>query len=472
MKCKFCGSEWQSASEVRSCPFCGEPLAEPLVFSDIEQTLCFILDTYGERICSNPNSIVSYLGDLAPGLENERRLLKMCANAGIIAELFTATDPAEKDLAAKRAVTKLSGKYFLDVKWAETAVGWLTVSIARTSPGSGESSAAPAPPEREVQRLRKRRGELKRDAGRLACGYSHILGLRSDGRVVAYGQNDCGQCNVEDWRSIAAIACGHRVSVGLTADHTAFSTNLSGSRYPWQGIVQIGALTDYPVGLCADGKVMCGQYIWGLGQCTEPYCRKCAWMNGRWEGIAAVFCGWGENFFLLSDGSVAACHPEEFEQGIRNWRNIVSIAAGDAIYGLTNDGRVFAQGDNKYGECNVSGWRNIVDIAAGPRRIIGLTSAGRAVYAGEDEEEFQVLGTWTDLVAVACGGQFAAGLKADGTVVTCGRRDCINTSGWRDIVAITCGTAYVAGLQADGTVVVEGVAFFGEDRIAGQNLFH
>jgi len=35
--------------------------------------------------------------------------------------------------------------------------------------------------------------------GQVAVGYYHTVGLKSDGTVVAVGQNYYGQCNIDDW---------------------------------------------------------------------------------------------------------------------------------------------------------------------------------------------------------------------------------------------------------------------------------
>lgn len=36
----------------------------------------------------------------------------------------------------------------------------------------------------------------------IAAGRRHTIGLKSDGTVVAVGDNEFGQCNVNDWRDI------------------------------------------------------------------------------------------------------------------------------------------------------------------------------------------------------------------------------------------------------------------------------
>ncbi len=42
----------------------------------------------------------------------------------------------------------------------------------------------------------------------IAAGYRHTIGLKSDGTVVAVGDNKYGQCDVSGWHDIVAVAGG------------------------------------------------------------------------------------------------------------------------------------------------------------------------------------------------------------------------------------------------------------------------
>ena len=46
------------------------------------------------------------------------------------------------------------------------------------------------------------------------------MGLKSDGTVVATGNNEYGQCNVSEWRDIVAIVAGWDCTFGLKSDGT------------------------------------------------------------------------------------------------------------------------------------------------------------------------------------------------------------------------------------------------------------
>ena len=54
----------------------------------------------------------------------------------------------------------------------------------------------------------------------IACSDGHTVGLKSDGTVVAAGDNDYGRCDVSAWTDVVAIACGGWHTVGLKSDGT------------------------------------------------------------------------------------------------------------------------------------------------------------------------------------------------------------------------------------------------------------
>src|SRR5690554_6833170 len=50
-------------------------------------------------------------------------------------------------------------------------------------------------------------------AGNGHTGNAHTVGLRSNGTVVAVGWNKHGQCDVGDWSDVVAVAAGWRRTV-------------------------------------------------------------------------------------------------------------------------------------------------------------------------------------------------------------------------------------------------------------------
>ena len=255
----------------------------------------------------------------------------------------------------------------------------------------------------------------------VAAGYDHIAAITADGTVVAHGDNDNNQCEVENWTDVISVSVGSNRTVGLKNDGTVISTNDTDNSklFGWKDIVAVDAKYYKVVGLKADGTVVSTN-------------------NG----------------------------------GYSSWENIIAIASGgNHMVGLKADGTVVATGgNNDCGECNVSGWTDIVAISAGYDHTVGLKADGTVVATNyiEDGEEYRGqcdVHIWNDIVDVEAGSYFTIGLRSDGTVVATtysgdekygdSIKKALRANGWNGIVDISALRGSVA-LRADGTVLVTG----------------
>ena len=62
---------------------------------------------------------------------------------------------------------------------------------------------------------------------KICSGSHHIVGLKSDGRVVAFGDNTCHQCDVLSWKNVQNIFAKDTLTVGITEDDEMLITGLS-----------------------------------------------------------------------------------------------------------------------------------------------------------------------------------------------------------------------------------------------------
>jgi len=211
----------------------------------------------------------------------------------------------------------------------------------------------------------------------VAAGYAHVVGLRSDGTVVAVGDNFFGQCNIGGWTDIVQVAAGAVHTVGVKADDT---------------VVAVG--TD------------------SFGQLNV----------GSWTDITQVVAGDHNTVGLMSNGTVVALGYNYYGQcDVGGWKNIIQVAV--SLYhtvGLKKDGTVVAVGDNSYGQCDVDGWTDISQVAAGYYHTVGLKTDGTVVAVGANWARQCETNGWTDITEVAAGGGHTVGLKKDGTVVAVG----------------------------------------------------
>ena len=102
----------------------------------------------------------------------------------------------------------------------------------------------------------------------LSAGSYKTFGIKSDGTVLAAGNNDDGDCNVDDWTDIVQISAGSRHTVGLKSDGTVVATQMKNKPSSfqidfgqcnvdeWTDIVEIATGYCHTVGLKSDGTVV------------------------------------------------------------------------------------------------------------------------------------------------------------------------------------------------------------------------
>ena len=286
----------------------------------------------------------------------------------------------------------------------------------------------------------------------IAGSGDHTVGLKSDGTVVAAGDNKYGQCDVSDWTDVVAVACGVYHTVGLKSDGTVVAV---GDNYygqcdvsGWTDVVAVACGDVHTVGLKFDGTVV------ATGNNSDGV--------SDWTDVVAIACRHSQTVGLKSDGTVVAAGNNS---NVSDWTDVVAVAcSGYHTVGLKSDGTVVAAGDNEYGQCDVSDWTDVVAIACRYQITVGLKSDGTVVAAGYNKYGQCDISDWTDVVAIACDVDHTVGLKSDGTVVAAGDNfygQC-DVSDWTDVVAIACRYQITVGIKSDGTVVAAGKNEYGQ----------
>ncbi len=131
MKCRKCHSEWNSRASITKCPFCGESLVNEEELKTMPQILKHIVELYGTEVLLNTNRIVSLASDFGPELEKERRLLKVCGDAGIIKEMLSVTnsDAPTKEALISKSVMKLETNFMLSAEWAKMGISFISSAL-------------------------------------------------------------------------------------------------------------------------------------------------------------------------------------------------------------------------------------------------------------------------------------------------------------------------------------------------------
>jgi alpha-tubulin suppressor-like RCC1 family protein len=260
---------------------------------------------------------------------------------------------------------------------------------------------------------------LHADAAELqaAAGANHAVGLKSDGTVVAVGDNNDGQTDVGSWSAITHIAAGSWHTVGRKSDGGVVATGNTNAGIAtantWTGITQVAAGGTHTAGLTSDRTA-----------------------------VAA-----GDNTY----------HQTEVDSAL--WTNLVRIVAGSTnTVGLRSDGTVVVAGDNSAGQRVVDSWANIIQVACGYAHVVGLKSDGTVVAVGYNADGQTNVSSWTNIAAIAAGRYHTVGLKSDGTVVAVGYGGAgqLEVGSWDNIVAVAAGSDETIGIRSDGKVVAVG----------------
>ena len=228
-----------------------------------------------------------------------------------------------------------------------------------------------------------------RDITSIACGLTHVVGLKKDGTVVAAGENRKGQCNVADWRGIVQLACGDEHTVGLKKDGTVVAAGepvaCPSQAQGWTQVVSILCGPHYTAGLRQDGSVLhtkrhniTGDAKWRdicmLRNFEDSLC------GVRKDGTVAYTGLLATGGLFESEHSVVARHFAQMEK-IAGWKDLASAAVGQGhIVGLRQDGTLLAAGIDRKGQCEVKPQGQVVAVLASGDCTVAVTREGRLYY--------------------------------------------------------------------------------------------
>ena len=338
----------------------------------------------------------------------------------------------------------------------------------------------------------------------IAGGYKHLVSLRDDGTVLAAGDNSAGQCNVQDWESIAAVYAHGLITAGLRTDGTVVVAGrdaLSESVSSWQGVTMLALGSNHILGLTQDGRVLsagtnqdgcCETGSWGnivsicardnlsigiredgsvvltgmiSGIVTEEEQKTVQEEISSWTNIRQIVSYGGFLYGLKQDGTVlcAGRENESLRQQLAGWNGICSLTAGDGfVAGLREDGRVAAvQYTINDQRAEVSQWKDVVALTGTMYNLAALCRDGSILVTepgrggSSTTEELLAL---TDAVQAVWQGDILAVLCRDGTVKSAGyveyyRDETAETGDWQEIIALSSNDDIVGGIRRDGAVI-------------------
>ncbi|HEV8131747.1 MAG TPA: hypothetical protein VGQ81_10875 [Acidobacteriota bacterium] len=338
----------------------------------------------------------------------------------------------------------------------------------------------------------------------------HSLALKSDGAVLAWGNNANGQLGdgnidaklepvpIAGIGGIVATGGGLQFSLALRVDGSVLAWGANGNAQLGDGTtngriaplpvldpsspsgilsgaVAIAVGTTYGVALKSDGTVLCwggnatGQL--GDGTTTNRSTPVQATGLGPGSGVIAIAAGNGFTLAVKSDGTVLAWGNNANGQlgdgtttqrtipvqvgGIGAGSGVVAVAAGSShSVALKSDGTVLSWGNNANGQLGDGTiiQRNTSVQVSG----LGAGSGVVAIAAGNSAGGLHTLALKSDGTVLAWGNN-ATGQLGDGTTTL--RTTPVQVTGLgpgSGVVAIASGGAHSLALRGDGTVLAWG----------------
>ncbi len=257
-------------------------------------------------------------------------------------------------------------------------------------------------------------------------GDFHSLAIKSDGQVIAWGDNFYGEASVPN--------------------------NLT-------DVISVSAGGPHSLALKSNGTVI----AWGynrFGQTTIP---------NNLSNVVAISAGGYQSLALKSDGTVVAWGNNNFGQSNvpPDLTKMIGVSGGDFhSLALKSDGTMVAWGNNDQGQTNIpSSITAVQSIRAGHGRHNLVLQNDNTVKAWGNNEfgQLDIPNPLDNVIAIAAGTDHNLVLKADGSLVLWGDNtyDQLNApSNITNVVAIAAGAFHNLALQADGKMLVFGSNLF------------
>ena len=305
--------------------------------------------------------------------------------------------------------------------------------------------------------------------GYISAGCEHLVALKNDGTVVATGNNDYGQCNVEGWTDIVAVCARGFNTIALKADGTVYAIGDNSNNQldveDWTDIVAIYSAGDQTIGVKSDGTTVGTQAgyenIWNISPTPDVSNIKNA------EFIDAL----GMNVYFKDKETGVLYEPGMITpQEVEGYKDVQLVKQNTDIFAaLTKDGTMVLDGESAT-NYDLSDWKDITDFDISCSNtvysdimngeyvensgcffkhdfgygtlhdpiisIFGVDKNGKVFYEDNNNiHDMSVADGWSYITDVVAGDIFCAGLKADGTVVIAGNNEegNLDVSGFTDI---------------------------------------
>lgn len=214
--------------------------------------------------------------------------------------------------------------------------------------------------------------------------------------------------------------CSNRITAGLTdSEWKEISTAFDNDQIDWPASMEGTS--------CYGNEISCttkwSPTPWNdgyMGKLSESYptalFHYVTDIEGEYRSPSTWFCNGDE----CNKRDAESARRRAYKAEVKRFASATPIAA-EGIYHRVEvmpDGRVAADGENRFGECNIYSWKNVKAISCGNWHTVGLLEDGTLVACGSNANgQCDVSNLEEEAIAVSCGRYHTAILLKSGKVV-------------------------------------------------------
>ncbi|SJZ42421.1 helix-turn-helix domain-containing protein [Anaerorhabdus furcosa] len=217
------------------------------------------------------------------------------------------------------------------------------------------------------------------DLVKISAYKDSVVGLKSDGTLVAAGSNTNGQLDIKKIEKAVDVSLGAKHTAVALEDGkvTCVGDNSQGACNvdAWENIVDVEAGNGFTIGIDSTGNVKVA------GSVTNSSSMESI------KSVKSVSIGTNEVAFLNTSQTVTTVsYTGATATNVSTLKNITQVAVGNGfVAGLGSDGKVQIVTTNEDLKKSVEAWTGIGVISAYNNTLVGFTTTGKMVGAGDNQ---------------------------------------------------------------------------------------